>query len=218
MITTCKAYINKGAAKIWDQDKDELLRKIEDAQQLNKEYQKCFHKTKEKLKVTKFSVWKINLLLITFMLQEDPKERQFEFSENYIFGKFDTFCKRLDKIKHMLLTIKGLAGIQYVKIEGIDSIALKYMTKISANSVLGLNYFCRYQNIVANIEKKKYDCLDHRKAEFDVDHSDFLVQVEALQMALQEFLDSWFVKPLTTEHLLGILQMVYVKSLLMFAV
>jgi len=38
-------------------------------------------------------------------------------SENYIFGKFDAFCKRLEKIDYMLNTIENLAGVNNVKIE-----------------------------------------------------------------------------------------------------
>ncbi|XP_076815353.1 dynein axonemal heavy chain 5-like isoform X1 [Clavelina lepadiformis] len=165
MITTCKLYINHGAAKIWDQDRMTLLRKMEDCQVLNQEYQKAFHKIKEKLK-------------------ENPNERQFEFSENYIFGKFDTFCRRLDKLTEMFRVMHEFSGIHNVKIEGIDSIALKY------------------QNIVTNTEKKKYDVLDHRKAEFDSDYNDFCNQIEGLQQTLQDFLDTWFSKPLTTEYML----------------
>lgn len=51
MITTCKHYINRGAPRIWDQDRAEVLIKIEDCQMLNREYQNAFHKIKEKLKV-----------------------------------------------------------------------------------------------------------------------------------------------------------------------
>ena len=38
-------------------------------------------------------------------------------SENYIFGKFDAFCKRLEKIDDMLNTIENLAGLNSIKIE-----------------------------------------------------------------------------------------------------
>ena len=38
-------------------------------------------------------------------------------SENYIFGKFDAFCKRLEKIDYMLNTMENLAGVNNVKIE-----------------------------------------------------------------------------------------------------
>ena len=51
MITTCKQYINQGTIRIWDQDRLAVLKKMEDCQMLNREYQKAFHRIKEKLKV-----------------------------------------------------------------------------------------------------------------------------------------------------------------------
>lgn len=39
------------------------------------------------------------------------------FSENYIFGKFDAFCKRLVKIEDMLETIYNLSKLPDVRIE-----------------------------------------------------------------------------------------------------
>ena len=69
------------------------------------------------------------------------------FSENYIFGKFDTFCKRLERIADMINTIEMFAGLGDVKIEGIEVIAVKY------------------KNICEQAKKKNYDILDHRKAE-----------------------------------------------------
>lgn len=38
-------------------------------------------------------------------------------SENYIFGKFDAFCKRLEKINDMLNTMETFAGVNNIKIE-----------------------------------------------------------------------------------------------------
>merc|ERR1712062_703604 len=72
MITTCKAYIYHDVTKIWEHPREVLLQRLNECVELNMEYQKQFQKTKEKLR-------------------ETPNERQFEFSENYIFGKFDTF-------------------------------------------------------------------------------------------------------------------------------
>ena len=69
------------------------------------------------------------------------------FSENYIFGKFDTFCKRLDKILDMVNTIEVFSALPNLKIEGIDTIVVRYKT------------------IVDNSRKKNYDILDHRKTE-----------------------------------------------------
>ena len=38
-------------------------------------------------------------------------------SENYIFGKFDAFCKRLEKVNDMLTTIDNLSKLPDVRIE-----------------------------------------------------------------------------------------------------
>lgn len=66
-------------------------------------------------------------------------------SENYIFGKFDTFCKRLDRIVDVLNTIESLSGLQNIRVEGLEPIVVKYRSVVDA------------------IKKKSYDMLDHRK-------------------------------------------------------
>lgn len=38
------------------------------------------------------------------------------FSENYIFGKFDAFCRRLEKIADMASTMESLAALQHMKV------------------------------------------------------------------------------------------------------
>ncbi|XP_078695417.1 dynein axonemal heavy chain 5-like [Branchiostoma floridae x Branchiostoma belcheri] len=169
MITTCKAYITQGVTKVWDHERAPLLKRISECIELNRAYQRVFHKTKEKLK-------------------ENPHERQFEFSENYIFGKFDTFCKRLEKVADMLNTMESLAGLSGVKIEGMEAMAV------------------RYQTIVSNTKKKQYDVLDHRKSEFDNDYMEFRSQIDGLQMSLQNFVDQWFERNLTTEKALELLE------------
>ena len=52
-----------------NQFRDELIKRIDECLRLNNAYQQQFQKTKR-------------------TLQEDPTQRQFEFSENYIFGRF----------------------------------------------------------------------------------------------------------------------------------
>ncbi|XP_078698147.1 dynein axonemal heavy chain 5-like [Branchiostoma floridae x Branchiostoma belcheri] len=168
MITTCKAYINQGTTRIWEHERMEVLKRIQDSIRLNSEYQRAFHKTKEKLR-------------------ESPEERQFEFSENYIFGKFDTFCKRLERVGDMISTMERLSGLSDVKIEGIDNIGL------------------RFQTIVRSATSKTYDVLDHRKAEFDNDYWEFRKQIDALQTTLQAFIDGWFDRGLSTEKSLELL-------------
>lgn len=126
MINTCKKYIKEGYAKLWDIPRQDLLDRINESKRLFQEYQKNFHKTREKLKSME-------------------NERQWDFSENYIFGKFEAFCKRLDKVADVITIIESLSSLNTVKIEGLDAIIVKYKT------------------IVETIKKKSYDILDHRK-------------------------------------------------------
>ena len=76
MITACRAHItDSGFHSVWDQERPAVLKKLADCKRLNQEYQHCFQATKEKLK-------------------EHPDEKPFDFSEMYIFGKFNNFCRR----------------------------------------------------------------------------------------------------------------------------
>ncbi|EMP33916.1 Dynein heavy chain 8, axonemal [Chelonia mydas] len=146
----------------------ELLKRVQECIYLNEQYQTYFQRVREKLK-------------------ENPSDRQFDFSENYIFGKFDAFCKRLEKISDISNIMEGLLELQNIKIEGIE--------KISA----------RYQMIATNTKSKTYDVLDHRKQEFEKDYLEFKNQIEDLHQSMQELVDSWFEKSLTTEQMLGLL-------------
>lgn len=70
-------------------------------------YQSCFQETKQKLK-------------------QNPNEKQFDFSEMYIFGKFETFHRRLVKIMDIFTTIKTYSVLQDSKIEGLEDLVTKY--------------------------------------------------------------------------------------------
>ncbi|XP_070603204.1 dynein axonemal heavy chain 5 isoform X1 [Erythrolamprus reginae] len=170
MITACKAYItNNNTATIWDQPQDVVLEKIQAAIRLKQEYQNCFHKTKQKL-------------------EENPAERQFDFSEMYIFGKFETFHRRLLKIIHIFDTITTYSVLQESKMEGLELIATKY------------------QSIVAIIKKKQYNFIDQRKTDFDQDYEEFCKQTNELHHQLQMFMDTTFEKILNTERALDMLK------------
>lgn len=78
MITACKNFLtNNGFDKIWDQEPGPLVEKFNACRCLNREYQSCFQRTKQKL-------------------DELPDERPFDFSEMSIFSKFDAFCRRYE--------------------------------------------------------------------------------------------------------------------------
>lgn len=100
MITACKSYVSeRGTQTIWTQSQSEVIKKLNNCIKLNQEYQSCFQKTKEKL-------------------AQMPDERPFDFSEMYIFGKFDTFTKRCQKIIDVFSTISIYSKLSDTKIEG----------------------------------------------------------------------------------------------------
>uniref|UniRef100_A0A3B5MKK6 Uncharacterized protein n=1 Tax=Xiphophorus couchianus TaxID=32473 RepID=A0A3B5MKK6_9TELE len=170
MITSCKAYItNNGSNSIWDQPQQEVADKIKAAIHLNQEYQRCFHKTKKEL-------------------EQSPSQRKFDISEMYIFGKFDTFQRRLNKILKMFDTISTYSALQDSKIEGLETIAT------------------RFQAIVLNMKKKNYSFLDHRKTDFDVDFEEFCKSTSELHNQLKSFMDSTFEKIQNTERALNVLE------------
>ena len=169
MINTCKKYIKEGYGKLWDIPRSELLERINESKKLYIEYQSSFQKTREKLKAME-------------------NEIQWDFSENYIFGKFEQFCKRLDKVIDVITTIESLSSLNTVKLEGLEPIAVKYKT------------------IVENIKKKSYDVLDHRKVEFENDYAEFKSQIDFLQQQLQTFIDTWSRNAYTSEQSLEFLE------------
>ena len=100
MITACKSYITCDATEtVWSQPTDRVIAKLHDCIHLNSSYQSSFQQTKEKLETM-------------------PNERQFDFSGMYIFGKFDTFIRRLKKIIEMFETIEMYSHLSESKIEG----------------------------------------------------------------------------------------------------
>ncbi|XP_068593236.1 dynein axonemal heavy chain 5 [Cebidichthys violaceus] len=169
MISTCRSYLWQGGAHIWDQHRPELLQRISHCCNLNVEYKRSFKRVRDQLR-------------------ENPEHRQFDFSENYIFWKFDAFCRRLEKIADMTSSLESLSALQHMKVQGIEKI------------------YVRYQTIVSTTRTRTYDFLDHRKLEFDRDYADFQIQVQGVFQSLQALLDFWFHQSVTTERMLQLLQ------------
>jgi dynein heavy chain len=169
MITSCKEFVYKeGGSKIWDLDRQVLVQRLLQCMKLNEAYQRCFHEVKKKL-------------------QETPNEKQFDFSEMYIFGKFDAFCKRIQKVIDMFNIIQKFALLQQLGVEGMDMIVR------------------RFYNILTTLQRKPYDILDHRKLEYDSDYNSFKKQVSDLETTLQQFIDSCFEQIVSTEQSLELL-------------
>ncbi|XP_074024884.1 dynein axonemal heavy chain 8 [Numenius arquata] len=108
MVTTCRAYITDGGlSRVWEQEASTVIGKIKDCMFLLKEYQKCFHETKQEI-------------------LETLGEKSFEVSEMYIFGKSEAFCRRLEKITEMITIVQTFCALSLSTIEGIDVMAIKF--------------------------------------------------------------------------------------------
>lgn len=145
MINTCRAYISiNDSQTVWSQAQTKLIKKIQDCIKLNQEYQNFFQKTKERV-------------------AQMPGEKPFDFSEMYIFGKFDTFIRRCQKIVDVFENITTYSKLSESKIEGMDIFANKFTS------------------IVANLKKRSYDFLEIR-TEFDQDYADFKDGIQELHV------------------------------------
>ncbi|KAB0360488.1 hypothetical protein FD754_004644 [Muntiacus muntjak] len=170
MVTACKAYITEGGTThVWDQETPVVLKKIQDCIFLFKEYQASFHKTRKQI-------------------LESSGEKSFEVSEMYIFGKFEAFCKRLEKITEMITIVQTYSALNNSTIEGIDIMAIKF------------------KSIYQGVKKKQYDILDPRRTEFDTDFLDFMTKINALEVQIQAFMNSTFGKILSSQQALQLLQ------------
>ncbi|XP_074204733.1 dynein axonemal heavy chain 8 isoform X2 [Camelus bactrianus] len=170
MVTACKAYITDGGTNhVWDQETPVVLKKIQDCIFLFKEYQTSFHKTRKQI-------------------LESSGEKSFEVSEMYIFGKFEAFCKRLEKITEMITVVQTYSALSNSTVEGIDIMAIKF------------------KNIYQGVKKKQYDILDPRRTEFDTDFLDFVAKINGLEVQIQAFMNSTFGKILSSQQALQLLQ------------
>ena len=91
---------------MWNHDEyppEELIPVLKSCLELNAAYQKQYEITKERL---------MNM----------PKGKQFEFSPNQIFGKFDLFCRRVSKLIELFGTIQQFKTLEKHNLENIGSI------------------------------------------------------------------------------------------------
>lgn len=147
MITKCKSHVMQHG-RLWDQPVDPLLENLHAALRLNEAYQEQYRITKEKLTT-------------------QPKVKQFDFNESEIFGKFDLFCKRVQKLIDMFTTIQQFSSLANHEIEGMDNLIKSFI------------------QIVDEFKRKPYDLLDYTKNTFDRDFLEFNVNVAELETALQ---------------------------------
>lgn len=100
MIETCKEYItSRGKDTIWSQERESVMQKLTHCIMLNSVYRKTYSIVKSQ----------------PFLPDQEP----FNFSENYVFGKFNSFCSRLKNIIAMFDLIDEYNSLFQRRMEGL---------------------------------------------------------------------------------------------------
>jgi len=171
MIWNCKQYLMgpDSSIKMWDQDIPKLLQRLHLCLQLNELYQENYYTTRDKLLT-------------------QPKGKQFDFNETAIFGKFDLFCRRVEKLQDMFTTVEQFANLAGHRVEGMEGLMKTF------------------QSIVDEFRRKPYELLDYQKGQFDRDFLEFNANIHELESSLQGFINSSFENITSTEQALGMLK------------
>ncbi|KAL9890241.1 LOW QUALITY PROTEIN: dynein axonemal heavy chain 1 [Glossina fuscipes fuscipes] len=161
MIETCKSYITcRCKETIWSQDRDLVRSKLSNCIKLNHIYRETYYLVREQ----------------PFL----PNQTPFGFSENFVFGKFDTFCDRLSKIISMFNLIDDYNHLFDRRLEGL----LLGEALEEANN--------QFEEAKKDVLSKKYDYLDHRNAEFNNDYERFIVKIDTLKETIANLIETQF--------------------------
>lgn len=175
MIICCKNAILEGETsddKLWDHERyppEKLIPVLGSCIELNKAYQKQYEITKERL---------MNM----------PKGKQFEFSPNQIFGKFDLFCRRISKLIELFSTIQQFDALSKHNLENIDDI------------------IDGFKACVNGFKKKKHKLLNFEQNTFDRDFVEFNVAVSSSETQLQQYIKKNFEVARSVEDSLKLLR------------
>jgi len=172
MIISCRRNITlKGG--LWDLPPVEVIKSMEQSLQLYEAYQEQYQVTRNK---------------VLLQSKESAGHEAFEINENHIFGKFECFAKRLEKVIDMFSTVNHFSQMQSQLVEGMGAALSKF------------------KEIVKEFSRKPYDLLDPFKDQFDRDYLDFQSAIHDVETLLQGFIDNAFETFQNTQQALNQLQ------------
>ncbi|KAK5645861.1 hypothetical protein RI129_004325 [Pyrocoelia pectoralis] len=119
---------------------------------------------------------------------EEAGEQPFDCSETYVFGKFETFKKRLERIVDVLETTIKYSILQSSCIEGIEE------------------FVDLFNNLYKTISSKKYDTLNHRQEIFDNDYKEFKNAVVKAEWDLEEFVGNSLERMVNVDNVIRLLE------------
>jgi dynein heavy chain len=107
-------------------------------------------------------------------LASNPKGKQFDFNEQAIFGRFDLFCRRVIKLIDLFSTIAQFRALGEHKLEGMGPLIKEF------------------EDLAKTFEMKRHDLLAYASNDFDRDFVEFNVNIDALEVKLQQFINGSF--------------------------
>ena len=169
VIQSCRRFItDNGSVNIWDQQPDVIEKKLAECIKLNSQYREAYHEIKKR--------------------KEGREKKEFSFSEQYIFGRFDYFCTRLQNILNMFSKIKLYTLLFKTRLESLLAWEL-----IEDDQ----KYF---EAAVKFLRMKEYDYLDFRNTQFDKDYNDFMTRTDTLTERLRVELENAYKDIWGTPH------------------
>ena len=168
-IISSKKYITvDGSMTIWNQPMDFVEKKIQECIDLNTYYRAAYIKCKN--------------------TEMKGEIRKFNFSQQYIFGVFDSFCGRLKNLQTMFYKIKVFTELFESKMESLLSEEVLINDRLS------------FEAVVNTLKLREYDFLDFRNKKFDVDFLDFNRKTEMLTQTLKTKLEKTYKNIWDTPH------------------
>ena len=169
IIKSCKRYITEGGrVGVWNQDSKKIETKLSECIKLNQQYREAYNHVKTKV--------------------DGSNSMKFNFSEQSIFGRFDSFCKRLKNLVVMFKKMKMYSEIFETKLEGLlpeESIVTEEKG---------------FENAVRVLKMRDYDFLDFRNSQFDKDFLDFSTRLENIAEKLRVKMESTYDNIWDTPH------------------
>ncbi|CEO98004.1 hypothetical protein PBRA_006118 [Plasmodiophora brassicae] len=162
-------YGGEDARRLWDKDPQVVVEKINGCLRLADEYQSQYRATKKKL-------------------LSMAKGKQFSFDEDVIFGRFERFGRRLEKLGDMFASIRQFSALADQKIDGMEAVHEKFTS------------------LIQEFKAKGHDLLDYTNTAFERDFVEFTMNNSALENAIQEFIERSFSKIVSIEQSLQLLK------------
>ena len=168
IIRSCKRYITEGGRiSLWNQD-TVIEEKLTECLLLNKQYREAYIHVKTKKDGNTF--------------------RNFSFSEQSIFGRFDSFCKRLQNILEMFSQIKIFSALFESKVESL--LPEEMVTEDQKG----------FENAIQVLRMREYDFLDVRNVHFDKDYIDFNIKLQNIAEKMKKKIESMYDDVWDTPH------------------